>query len=179
MYRCNATLATDTKNHCPISQMYTCLPSISRCTNTFCYHDVMSLVFKSTLRMTPQPTFLKEKVGLTHHYTILSACAPLQLWNISPIYTFSTNFMPLDMPTHVILLHKFPTISNNNMTHVGTVTVLSKRRKPTNLLRNLHFMPCIIRSCSKCVKLFKTKLDQPQTVNFTYEPAGAQNKFQK
>jgi hypothetical protein len=47
------------------------LPSVIRCTNTYCYHDVMSLAFMCTLHMTHHPTFLKEKIGLRDHYTAM------------------------------------------------------------------------------------------------------------
>jgi hypothetical protein len=77
---CLMTLATDTKNHCPVSHMHMCLPSVIRCTNTFCYHDVMSLVFMCTLHMTRQPTFLKTNTGLWDHYTV-STC---------PLFNFRT-----------------------------------------------------------------------------------------
>jgi len=119
----------------------TCLQSVIRCINTFCYHDVMSLIFMCTLCMTHQPTFLKEKIGLRDHYTALSVCSLFNLQNSWPIYTQRTNFMPLNMPSHVTLLHKFLTPCNNNVTHVGTAAVLSKETKPRNLITNLCFMP--------------------------------------
>lgn len=72
------TLATDKKNHYPISHMHTCLPSVIRCTNTFCYHDVMSIVFMCTLCMTHQPTFLKEKIGLGNTILPCLHVSPLQ-----------------------------------------------------------------------------------------------------
>lgn len=68
-------------------------------------------------------------------------CLLFNLQNSWPIYTLRTNFMPLDVPSHVTLLHKFLTTCNNNMTHVGAATVLSKETKPINVITNLHFKP--------------------------------------